>query len=172
MDMFLSLFIRLDPIQPIGRNKIGIPAAQSGSLFIHHCREPFHAASYMLCYHHSRVIIGFQHQGIQQVLQPVLLSFPHPQVHLGLGSGIGRRLHRILPPSILQSQDTGHNFGGTGHGPDNILSLPIQYSACIPIHKDSRLGIQLQEIPIFPYLFCRRYRSPTVCRRIHLCADQ
>ena len=137
MDMFLSLFICPYPIQPVGRNKIGIPAAKPHSLLIHYCGKPFHAASYVLRYHPSRIIIGFQHQGIQKVLQPVLLSLPYPQVHLGLGGGIGGRLHRILPPSVLQSQDTGHNFRGTGHGPDNILSLPIQNSAGIPIHKDS-----------------------------------
>ena len=66
--------IRIGGVQTVGRNKIGIAAADVPGLLIHHPRESLHAPADMLRHGRGGIIMGFQHQGIQKILQPV--GFP------------------------------------------------------------------------------------------------
>ena len=112
----ISPAVRHCGIQPIGGNKKSIKAADIFRLPIHKPCETFHAPPDMPRNGYRRIIMGFQHQRIQQIPQPELLPFPHAQVHLGLPCRIGRNRYYVFHVPVFQRQNTRHNFGCTGHG--------------------------------------------------------
>ena len=151
--MFCSVFVLFHPVQSIGCNKICILTPQAFCLFIHQCGKPFHAAPYIFRDHDRCIIVGFQHQGIQQVTQAVFLPGPDPQMDLGLGGGRGGYGYTVLQISHLQGQDTCHYLCGAGHGANDVLALSIQDTAAATVHENSGLGIEFQKIsrliPVF-----------------------
>ena len=104
-------------IQAVGCDKISILTPQFPSLGVHHIRESLHTSSQMFCNHHSRIIVALQHQGIQKVSKAEGFSLCHSQMYFRPGCRIGGCCHNILRVTLLQSQNTGHNLSGTGHGP-------------------------------------------------------
>ena len=88
-------------IQPIRRNKKGIEAADVFCLLVHHCRKPFDTAPDMLRNCHCRIVMGFQHKGIKQILHPELLPLIHAKVYLRLAGRIGRNGDHVIHIAVL-----------------------------------------------------------------------
>ena len=92
-------------IQSIGCNKACIFTTDLYCLFIHHISKSLYTASYMFCNCNGRIIMGFQHKRIQQILQPVFLSLSDMQLHLRHGRRIGRYFYHILQIRTLQCKN-------------------------------------------------------------------
>lgn len=88
-----------------------------------------------------RIIVGFQHQGIEQVPQPENISLPHPQMYLGHSRCIRGYGNIIIWIGLFQGKDTGHNLGGTCHGQHLCPVFLQQNTPVVRIHKDSGQGV-------------------------------
>ncbi len=155
-----SVFVHLR-IQTVRGNKITVKTTDVTGLLIHHSRKLLHAAAHSLGDHHRRIVVGFQHQGIQQIPQPVFLPRLHKKLHFRHTCRIGRSLHNLIQVTIFQRENTGHNLRGAGHRQLILRILSVENPAGIRIHEDSRLGVELQFL--LPILFL-----PAVSRRLDI----
>ena len=76
---------------------------------------------------HRRVVMGLQHQGVQQVVDGILLPLLYVQLDLGHAGGIGGDRQLLLQRYILQHQNAGHDLCGAGHGKRAVLILAVQH---------------------------------------------
>ena len=65
---------------------------------------------------HGGIIVGLQHQGIQEILQPEHLSCPRSKVNLRHACRIGGDRDILLRVCQLQRKNTCHDLRGAGHG--------------------------------------------------------
>ena len=140
MPAFRSVY-HFHSIQPVRCNKMRILTADLFRFGIHQFRESLHRAADMLRDRHRGIIVGLQHQGIQQILQIKAVPFRYSQMHLGLGRRIGRNFHLILKISQLQRQNTGHDLCRARHGQRHIPLFSIQNTPGIGIHKHRSPGV-------------------------------
>ena len=138
--------IRIGGVQAVGRNKISITAADVSGLLIHHLCESLHAPADMLRHGRGGIIMGFQHQGIQKILQPI--GFPGANIQLDVRhrGGVFRHGHRIRKIPVFQGQDTGHKLRRAGHGKDLIRVFPIKQTAAVPVNEGGGPRIKLRRI--------------------------
>ena len=167
--MLLHLAVLLPAgVQPVGGDKIRVTASQIPGFLIHQGREALHASAHMLRDHYGRVVVRFQHQAVEQILQPEGLPLIHAQMDLRLSRRILGCGHGVREISIFQGYDTGHNLRRTCHGTGHALIFPIQDSACFRVHQNSRLCIQPQFILLillFLPIRLRLRRSPPAYSR-------
>ena len=102
-------------VKPVGRHKICILASDLPGLLVHQSCKCFHGAGDSFRNHYSAVIVGFQHQRIQNILQIVLFLSPDSQPDFGLAGRIVGSRHDLSLFHILQGQYARHNLCRAGH---------------------------------------------------------
>ncbi len=98
----------------------------------------------MLRDNHSRIVMGFQHQGVKQILQPEILAGVYVQLYLRHTGRIGAGRRIIVHMAVFQREDAGHNFCGACHGKYLAAVLFIEYAAGVRVHQNSGLGVQFK----------------------------
>ena len=125
-------------IQTIGCNKMCVLTSQLFCFFIHLLCKTFYGSADMFRDGHSGIIMAFQHQGIEKILQIKLLAFPHAKTCLWLRCRIPGNLYVIISLCQLQSKNTGHYLCGAGIRPSFVCFFSVQHTAGLPIHENCR----------------------------------
>ena len=108
-------------VKAIRRHKMRIIAAKLLCFLVHKSGKFLHRAGNPFRDHHRAVVMGFQHQRIQEVAQIELLLILNPKPYLGLAGRIGRRSNDLVLLPVLQCKDTGHDLGRARHRPNLFL---------------------------------------------------
>ena len=102
-------------VKPVGRHKICILASDFLRLLVHQSCKCLHGACDSFRNHYCAVIVGLQHQGIQNILQIVLFFSPDPQPDFGLAGRIIGGRHDLSLFHILQGHYARHYLCRAGH---------------------------------------------------------
>ncbi len=91
---------------------------------------------------HGGIIVGFQHQRVEQIFHIVLITLLHTEMDLGHGGGIGACAHRFAGASGLQYEDSGHDLCRAGHGGLLTTFLSIKDAAGSAVHDTGVFCLQ------------------------------
>ena len=101
-------------IQSVWSNKICILTANLSCLLIHLFCKLLYTPRNMLRDCHSRVIMRFQHQRVQQISQVKFIIRAHAKPDFRHGGRITADAYLIFQIAKLQREDAGHDFCRTG----------------------------------------------------------
>ena len=122
-------------IQTVRCDEMGTGTADLGSFLVHQHGKRRNVPADMLCNGYGSIIVGFEHKGVKQVAEPVIFARIHVQLHIRHGSGILADTDQIVRISVLQRENTGHDFGGACIGTDLGTGFAIQDSPAVRIHQ-------------------------------------
>ena len=131
-----------------------ICTADCCGFFIHKRCKFLYTSADGLCNHYRRVVMRFQHQGIQKIAKQKLFSLPHTEMYFRRCGCFSRCSCDRLLLSVFQCQNACHDFRCARHCHRICLTFSEQHTAGIAIHQACRRCKQLIRLAL---LLCRSH---------------
>ena len=132
-----------------------ICTADCCGFFIHKRCKFLYTSADGLCNHYRRVVMRFQHQGIQKIAKQKLFSLPHTEMYFRRCGCFSRCSCDRLLLSVFQCQNACHDFRCARHCHRICLAFSEQHTAGIAIHQACRSCKQLIRLTLLPGGGCR-----------------
>ena len=131
-------------VQTVGRLEGSLPAAKGAGFLRHGGAELLHGTADMFGDGHGGVIVGLQHESVEQVGQEKLAAGRGAQMDLRGGGRIFRKCDDVIQVPVFQGVETGHDLGGAGHGKFLPLVFSKEHPLVRPVHQNGGFGRKIR----------------------------